>query len=119
MGKTRDKTLYDSDTIKEAWKTVRRPGAYSAVSGFIKNNPQFRDPAATLPVLRELETFGVHESRRRRPFKQPKIVTHFPGYILSGDLIDYNNIKYHNNQTSYILVLADIFSKVNIQVQSM
>ena len=47
----------------------------------------------------------------RRSFPRRKVYSPAPDWIWSSDLIDYNNIKKHNDGYAYLLVCVDVFSK--------
>lgn len=96
--------------VVEKWLDPKEPGSYGPLSSFLANQPQFRNHSNVLKSLSTLDSFGIHQGRKRSK-KFPKVVTNFPDFIYSCDLIDYRKIKYHNNRYSYILVIVCVFSK--------
>lgn len=61
--------------------------------------------------LRQHDTHGVYRRIVKKNFPRRKVIARFPFEIFMGDLIEYQNYKYHNNGYKFILVLIDCFTK--------
>jgi hypothetical protein len=100
----------DEDLILETWKNPKAPGSYTSVSGFLRNNPQFRDVKKVKKVLENIESFSIHKPIKRKKI-YPKVISNYKSEIFGADLIDYSNLKGHNSGKSYILVVICTFSR--------
>ena len=96
------------DAIYNKYINPINPGAFSGVSGFIKNN-KFKRGLVT-KVLQSLPTYTLHKPIKYK-FKRSKTVVEGIDDQWQIDLIDVSNIKGSNSQYKFILTCIDVFSK--------
>ena len=95
--------------IIETFSNPAAPGSFSGLSGFLKNNPQFKKNTSSKTLL-EQESFTLHKPIKNK-FKRNKFITGGIDEIWQADLVDVSNIQNHNYNNKYILTCIDIFSK--------
>lgn len=98
-------------SIRKAWLDAKNPGAFSSISTFIKNNPQFGDKQKVNNTLLSLKTAAVHHPKRKTKIYPRVIASGGKGFTWAADLIDYSRYKTRNRNYSYILCVMCIFSK--------
>ena len=94
--------------IKRAYVTPGTPIAYSA-PGRVAKEFNIKEREAR-EILEEIEGYRLH-----REYKKPKVYN--PYFVhgrreqVQGDLIDIAKIARHNNNTRFLLLILDIFTK--------
>ena len=96
--------------ISKRWTTPNQRGSFSALSGFLRNSPQFKDKKLVENVLSGLHSFSVH-TPSKRIWKRRKVITAFTGQVHAIDLGDYSKYSKENNNFKWIFLICDIFSK--------
>jgi hypothetical protein len=97
--------------ITNKWTNLKEPGSFTSLTGFMKNQPEFRNVKNTENALLSLESYSTHKKRTRKKKIFPRIISGFKNFLWTSDLIDYSRIKSSNNGNSYILVVVCMFSK--------
>ena len=99
-----DKTIVDKYTDPSA------PGSFQAVSGFIKNNTEFKNSRRVRKVLRSLPAITLHKPIEYT-FRRSKTLVDGIDHQWQVDLVDMSNVAGSNNKHRYILTCIDVFSK--------
>jgi hypothetical protein len=86
------------------------PGSFLGVSGFLKNNPEFKNSKDLRKTLRSLPANTLHKPIRYK-FPRNKIIVPGIDYQWQIDLIDLTNISGSNFNHKFILTCIDVFSK--------
>ena len=60
--------------------------------------------------LSEQDTYNLHKPVRR-PFKRRCVVVSGPNQKWQADLVDVSRLKKTNNETAFLLMVIDVFSK--------
>ena len=71
--------------IRRTWKNVRLSGAFSGISGFMRNREKWNDRKEVEKELSKLRGFALHRLIRNR-FKRNKIWAHYTNSIWGADL---------------------------------
>jgi hypothetical protein len=100
----------DEKYVIRRYKSSRNAGAYSGLSGFIKNNPKYKDVNTVRKVLSGVDAYSLHKDARRN-FKRPAVMCSAINYMWSTDLIFYQNYARENKGNKYILIAVDCLSK--------
>ena len=77
--------------IKSKYTDVNNPGSFSGLSGFLKNNPQFKTNEVQ-KILLEESAFTLHKPLVQK-FKRAKTIVFHIDECWQIDLIDVNNLK--------------------------
>ena len=85
-----------TDALEKLYEDIESAPSYSAkIDAYLRSNT-------------------VHSRHRRivkKKFPRRKIISRFPFDIFMADLIEYPQLKFHNNGYVYILVIIDCFTK--------
>lgn len=95
--------------IFSKYTDLNRPGSFSGLSGFKKNNKKF----TKLRIKKELfeqNTYTQHVLPIRN-FKRNKVIVGGIDDTWQADLVDVQKLKYQNKHNNYILTVIDVFSK--------
>ncbi|PIC30689.1 hypothetical protein B9Z55_021847 [Caenorhabditis nigoni] len=99
--------------IKDAWSNPKHPCAFTSVANvhnFLK--PRFKNLKydQVEKVLEDVESFTLHRPTRK---KFPRLKTMAAGVYtqLQIDLADMSKYKTHNDGTTFLLTIMDIFSR--------
>jgi len=111
---TQDK-MSDETQIKQAYLNRKFSGAFSGLTGFLKNRKKWKDAKKVLQVLRKLKAYSLHKDVRRK-FKRRRILVNFRNQTWGSDLKDISSIAKENNNNTFILVVIDILSKKGYMV---
>ena len=86
------------------------PGSFSGISGFRKNNPEFKNKHIT-PYLQGAPTYTYHKQYVRK-FPRNKFYAEKIDHMWQIDLIDLSNIrnKFYSQNYSFVLTCIDAFS---------
>jgi hypothetical protein len=98
--------MTDEKYVKRRYFSAKQPGAYSALSGFMKNS-KYQDKEK---ILSGLYTYNVHRPVRKR-FKRRSMICVTTDWLWQSDVLFYKKHKWHNKGFAYILVCVDCFSK--------
>ena len=87
------------------------PGSFSGVSGFKKNNPEFKTKEIK-EYLSGTETYTYHKKTISK-FKRAKFRADFIDHIWQVDLIDFRNLKNkkYKQWMGYVYVCIDVLSR--------
>ena len=87
------------------------PGSFSGISGFRKNNPEFKNKHIT-PYLQGAPTYTYHKQYVRK-FPRNKFYAEKIDHMWQIDLIDLSNIrnKFYSQNYSFALTCIDAFSR--------
>ena len=87
------------------------PGSFSGISGFRKNNPEFKNKHIT-PYLKGTTTYTYHKQYVRK-FPRNKFYAEKIDHMWQIDLIDLSNIrnKFYSQNYSFALTCIDCFSR--------
>ena len=86
------------------------PGSFSGLSGFIKNNKEYKNSRVVKKVIRSLPSYTLHKPIQ---YKFERTKTHVKGIDdqWQVDLVDMSNISGSNSNHKFILTCIDVFSK--------
>lgn len=96
--------------VKRNFLSPKKPGAYAALTGFLKNNPEYADKKEVEKVLSSLKTFTIHKPRFHKQ-KRRRVVVPGINTIHSADLISYEKYWHSNAGYRWVLLSVDLFSK--------
>jgi Integrase core domain len=99
-----------SGDIRRSYLNQRFSGAFSGLSGFLKNRKKWTDRNAVAQELRKLDAYSLHRDVRRK-FKRRRIFVQFINEIWAADLKDISTISKWNNGANFVLVVVDALSK--------
>lgn len=97
-------------TAKQSYLTTRWSGAYSGLSGFMKNR-KFKDKEKVEQELKQLNSYALHKPAKKKFARRP-ILVNFINEIWTADLAQLSTSRAKANLNyGYILVVVDVFSK--------
>ena len=98
------------DDVKRSYLNQRLTGAFSLLSGFMKNRKQWNDKNAVEKELRKLSSYALHKPVRKK-FKRRRVHVYFINETLSIDLKDLQSLSRYNRGYKHVLGVVDAFSK--------
>jgi hypothetical protein len=54
----------DPRYVERRYRTPRNPGALSVLSGFLANNPKYRDKSSIKNIIRNVDSYSLHKDVR-------------------------------------------------------
>jgi hypothetical protein len=98
-----------SNYVKRRYLTERAPGSFSGLSGFLLNNPHYKDKSKVESSLRELDSYSLHKPTRKG--RRRTVWCSYIDYLWVSDLAFYPKYSRQNQSSKYLLVTVDCFSK--------
>jgi len=102
--------MMDPEQIEEDFFTPSNKGAYTSLTGFLKNNSQYKNRQEVDDTLSRLSAYTQHKALRKR-FKRRAVMVPGIDHIHTADLIDYQKYSRANGGKKWILIVVDVFSK--------
>ena len=97
--------------IKRSYLNYKFSGAYSGLTGFMKNRKKWKDKEAVENELRKLNSYTLHKDVRKK-FKRRPIILHFSNDVWTADLKQLpKKVAAANLKKRYVLIVVDAFSK--------
>jgi hypothetical protein len=96
-------------SILNQYTNPNKSGSFAGLSGFVKNNLNFKEKDAKNSLLQE-KSYTQHVLPRKF-FKRNKVIVGGIDHLWQADLIDVKKLKYFNKNFNYILTVIDVFSK--------
>ena len=100
----------DSNKIYKKYTNPSNPGSFSGISGFLKNNKEFKYSRVAKRVIKSLPTYTLHKPIRYK-FQRKKTQVNGIDDQWQIDLVDVSNISGSNSMLKYLLVCIDVLSK--------
>ena len=99
-----------NNKIIDTYTNPLLPGSFSGLSGFIKNNKQYRNSRFAKSTLQSIPAYTLHKSIKYS-FKRTKTLVQGIDDEWQVDLVDVSNISGSNSKFKFILTCIDVFSK--------
>ena len=94
--------------MEKAYYNVKNPGAYTGINNLARETQAKQSDVAEF--LQRQTTYQLHKPRRLK-FKRRKYRISEIDDLWQADLADVQNIKNHNNNIAFLLIVIDVFSK--------
>ena len=102
--------MNDINKIIEKYTNPSLPGSFSGLSGFLKNNREFKNNQLVKKAIRSLPAYTLHKPIRHR-FPRRKTIVEGIDDQWQVDLVDLTKESGSNFNYKYILTCIDVFSK--------
>ncbi|OXA53323.1 hypothetical protein Fcan01_12837, partial [Folsomia candida] len=99
-----------SDKIKRLYFNPKLSGSYSGLNNFYNERHLKLSKKDVEKELLKLPEYYLYRPALKK-FRKRRVMTYFPNWILTFDLISLLQYKNENNGYSYILNVIDCFSK--------
>jgi hypothetical protein len=99
----------DPKYVARRYRKANTPGSLSGLSGFIINNPHYKDKSTVEAALAELDAYSLHKPTRVG--KRRVVWVNEIDHLWAADVVFYPKYSRSNNSTKYILLVVDCFSK--------
>ena len=100
----------ESNKIIQKYTNPSLPGSFSGLSGFIKNNKEYKNSRIVKKVLRSLPTYTLH-NKIKHTFPRRKTLVNGIDDQWQVDLVDLTKEAGSNYKYKFILTCIDVFSK--------
>ena len=100
----------NENKIIQKYTNPALPGSFSGLSGFLKNNKEFKNSKSVKQVIRSLPAYTLHKPIKYT-FTRTKTLVDGIDDEWQVDLVDVSNIAGSNYNHRYILTCIDVFSK--------
>ena len=100
----------NNNKIIETYTNPVLPGSFSGLSGFIKNNKQYRNSRVVKKTIQSLPAYTLHKPIKYN-FPRTKTLVQGIDDEWQVDLVDVSNISGSNSKYKFILTCIDVFSK--------
>ena len=105
-----DRTKEDEKKIRRSYLNQRFSGAFSGLSGFLRNRKTWTNKKKVEKELKQLNAYSLHKDIRRK-FKRRRVLFNFINQTWASDLKDISTIAEWNNCNYFVLIVVDAFSK--------
>lgn len=100
----------NSAWVKRTYLNQRFKGAFSGLSGFLRNRNKWKDRKVIEKELNKISAYSLHKDVRNK-YPRRKIMVNFINEIWASDLRDISKFSRQNRGYKFIVMVVDGFSK--------